>query len=52
MMLRARPQFDGALAMVALFHRLIANADARTISALPFMPLSIAVMPVAHFPPL
>jgi|NGEPerStandDraft_6_1074524.scaffolds.fasta_scaffold94617_3 hypothetical protein len=52
MMLRARPQFDGALAMVAIFHEFVADADARSISALPFMPLDIAVVSVAHFPPL
>jgi hypothetical protein len=50
MMLRARSQFDGTLAMVTLFHRLIANADAR-ICSLPFVPLNIAVMPVAHLFP-
>jgi len=49
MMLRARSQFDGALAVVSILHGFTVNADARTISAFPIMPLNIAVMPVAHF---
>ena len=51
MMLRARPQFDGALAVVAFFHGFTVNADARNISALPIMPLNIAVMSMAQFFP-
>ena len=49
MMLRARPQFDGALAMVAIFHAFVADALARTICALPFVSFDIAVVSVAQF---
>ena len=49
MMLGARSQLDWTLAVVALFHRLVADALTRTICALPFMPLNIAIMFVAHF---
>ena len=49
-MFRTRPQFDGALAVVALFHRQITDALA-CICALPFVPFDIAVVFVAHFFP-
>ena len=48
LMLRARSELDWALAVVALFHRLIADADAATIRALPFVRFNIAIMFVAH----
>jgi hypothetical protein len=48
MMLRARSQFDGALAMVTIFHGFVADAHACTVSALPFVPLNIAVVCVAQ----
>ncbi len=51
MMLRASSQLDWTLAVVANFHRLTADAQARTIYALPFMPLNIAIMSVAHLFP-
>ncbi len=52
MMLRARSQFGGALAMVALLHQQITYALAATIRALPFVPFNVAVVLVAHFFPL
>jgi len=48
LMLRALPQFDKALAVVAFFHQVTADADARTIIALPFMPFDSAIVFVAH----
>jgi hypothetical protein len=50
-MFRTRSQLDWTLAVVAIFHAFVADALARTICALPFMPLNIAVMSVAHFFP-
>jgi hypothetical protein len=49
MMLRARSQFDGALAMVTIFHGFVADAHACTVSAYPLVTLNVAVMSVAHF---
>ena len=47
-MFRASTQLDWAFGVVAIFHEFVAEALARTISALPIMPLNIAVMSVAH----
>src|ERR1017187_568974 len=48
MMLRAHSQLDWTFAVVAIFHEFVADALALTICALPFMPLNIAIMFVAH----
>jgi hypothetical protein len=50
-MLRARPQLDGTLAVVAIFHEFAADALACNVSAYPLVPSNIAVMFVAHFSP-
>ena len=51
MMLRAVPHLNCTLAMVALFHRLTADALASAITALPFVPFDSAIVFVAHFFP-
>jgi hypothetical protein len=48
-MLGAVPQLDGALGVVAIFHQLTADALARSVSALPIMPLNAAVVSMAHY---
>jgi hypothetical protein len=50
-MFRAVPEFNKALAVVAVFHQFAAHALASRVTALPFVPFESAAVFVAHFFP-